>query len=640
MLVPHDSLYNFGNLSYRGRWLADDSPWNSRILGDAVANKFEYSGRYHIGLTTWDVSYGNVAVFKAASSDPLLQVRWLPESWMIVASGTAKRDSNSMDTEASMLAQSKDINLFPVNPYSTQRDGKFWDTGGLLSQYDSWKQTSPVSVHIPRLAVPAPDLDGNTAILQADGSALELYSPIRLSNGTWLSQMFSFTDAYNGLGVGYENGRRASMVPNYAGLLTDEDVQAGHIDHALALVVPSSMLARTYTGPALAFDSNSRDYSGTLPMGARLFLPGSVNLDNLGLKSTLGRMVGEAAQNYGMYVVDRGGEGVSIVGQASPQSPDLGTWTLELQQDLDAIFSASAVHEPAFVQGRMPSGTYAGVWNNGNAKSDLVRFTQVMLGDDTYKAALNNGDWRADSKLSVAPLTWSDDLATHLAWASFADVRINLSAAGLRGLAVEVIGIKRGTIVTSSGNDHVVVLSQSDGGLGKTTIKTNAGDDVVRVTAAGHSNHDDGLSHFYGTLWNAAYDGKSSSFYADLGEGNDQFYADGMAPVVVFGGAGDDNIRGGGGNDRINGGGGDDLLIGGNGNDLFIYYQRIGHDIILDFASGRDRIELHGFSRANVTASAVSKQGVSGILVSFEEGSDIFFPHVYSLSKIDVLFLT
>jgi hypothetical protein len=640
MSLVDDSLYAFKGLSYRGRWFADDSPWNARILADADAKNFTYSGKYYVGLTTWDASYGNNAVYKASNTDPASPVRWLPDSWSVVARGLAKRTGNDANIEASLLAQSQDVNLFPANPYSTQESGKFWNTGGLPLQYAAWKQTSALSAHIPLSARPAPDIDGNTAILQADGRALELYSPIRLSNGTWLSSMYSFTDAYNGLGVGYENGRRASMVPNYAGLLTEEDVRSGHIDHALALVVPPSMLSRGFTGPALAFDSDSADYSGTLPMGARLFLPGEVSLEQLGLKSVLGRMLAEAVQHYGMYIVDRGGGGISIVGQANPQSPELATWTWEVQHDLDAIFAAAAVHQPASAQGHMPSGTYAGSWSDGVAKRSLVSFAQVTLGGETYQAALNEGGWRADSKLSVTPPQWSSELATHLAWANFADVQINLAAAGQRDLAVEVIGVKRGTIVTGGGDDHVVALSQSDGRLSQTTIRTGAGDDVVRVTAAGLSNHDDSLALSFGKLWNAIYSGKTSSFHAELGSGDDQLYADGLAAVTVFGGDGNDHIRGGGGNDRLCGDAGSDLLTGGNGSDLFLFYRGSGHDTILDFTPGRDRIELHGFARMEVSASAEVRHGVSGLLIHLEQGSDIFLPHVGSLSKADVLFVS
>jgi hypothetical protein len=62
---------------------------------------------------------------------------------------------------------------------------------------------------------------------------------------------------------------------------------------------------------------------------------------------------------------------------------------------------------------------------------------------------------------------------------------------------------------------------------------------------------------------------------------------------------GDDRIDGGRGNDRIVGGGGHDLLIGGRGHDTFIFKTAnestaVSPDTILDFHSGRDKIDLHG----------------------------------------------
>jgi Ca2+-binding RTX toxin-like protein len=341
-----------------------------------------------------------------------------------------------------------------------------------------------------------------------------------------------------------------------------------------------------------------------------------------------------------MYVVDRGGGGISIVGQTDPESPELAQWNWEVQQDLDAIFAASAIHEPASAQGRMPAGSYASIWSDGWAASDPVRFVKVTIGGEAYQSALNNGGWRADSKLSLTPSNWDSDMATHLAWAGFANAQINLSAAGQRDLAVTMIGVKQGTITTGKGDDHVVVLSQSDSGYGNTTIRTSAGNDVVRVTAAGLSNQDDGLGVSYGARWNADYDGRVSAYYAELGGGNDQFYADGAARVAVHAGAGDDTIRGGSGNDRIRGGAGDDTAIGGNGADTFIFYRGDNHDVILDFDQGSDKLELHGFNRSAVTSSAIARSGIDGTLVGLENGSDIFLPNVAKILASDFVFLS
>jgi hypothetical protein len=173
-----------------------------------------------------------------------------------------------------------------------------------------------------------------------------MYSPIKLAAAQWVAEMYSFTDARNAMGVGAESGRRASMVESYAGVLRDLDVTQGYIDHALALVVPAAMLARSFTSPATAFDSGSEDYGGTLPMGARLALPPGLDIDRLGLQSSLGRQIARAAEDYGLYIVDRGGGGISILVQFMPKTPALAQWDGQVQHDLNIIVHGlHSVHE-------------------------------------------------------------------------------------------------------------------------------------------------------------------------------------------------------------------------------------------------------------------------------------------------------
>ena len=67
---------------------------------------------------------------------------------------------------------------------------------------------------------------------------------------------------------------------------------------------------------------------------------------------------------------------------------------------------------------------------------------------------------------------------------------------------------------------------------------------------------------------------------------------------VIKGRAGDDALWGGRGDDRLNGGSGKDILAGGHGCDVFVFANLSNslpgreHDIIWDFAEGRDRIDL------------------------------------------------
>jgi hypothetical protein len=145
------------------------------------------------------------------------------------------------------------------------------------------------------------------AIIQPDGSVLELYSPIFLSTGEIVCFFASFTDPA-GLGDGAENGRRASMIPNYAGIIRAGELTAGVIPHALALSVGAECLSTSAPlYPALTLDNNQSGYAGDFPMGAWLSIPAGVNLAALGLTTSIGLMIAIAIQTYGGYIVDQTG---------------------------------------------------------------------------------------------------------------------------------------------------------------------------------------------------------------------------------------------------------------------------------------------------------------------------------------------
>src|ERR1700681_2206116 len=112
---------------------------------------------------------------------------------------------------------------------------------------------------------------------------------------------------------GASNGRRASMVPSFAGLIRDGEISAGHIPHALAAMAPRSILQASAVWPAAAFDRSS-NYTGTLSMGSLLAIPATIDLTQLGL-SPQGLVIAHAAQDYGVYVVDSGGGGFTFLAE-------------------------------------------------------------------------------------------------------------------------------------------------------------------------------------------------------------------------------------------------------------------------------------------------------------------------------------
>lgn len=165
---------------------------------------------------------------------------------------------------------------------------------------------------LPAGACPSPDSDGLMAVFQPDGWVIDIYATVVLSSGQVVGTMASWIDA-RGDGTGWWNGRRASMLPSFAGLIRKGEIANGRIPHALALQLPPDMLKREAVWPAYAFDRDS-GYSGTVPMGALLAIPPAVDVEQLGL-SRPGRVIAHALQDYGAYVVDRGGKGITILSE-------------------------------------------------------------------------------------------------------------------------------------------------------------------------------------------------------------------------------------------------------------------------------------------------------------------------------------
>ena len=75
--------------------------------------------------------------------------------------------------------------------------------------------------------------------------------------------------------------------------------------------------------------------------------------------------------------------------------------------------------------------------------------------------------------------------------------------------------------------------------------------------------------------------------------GNDKLFG-GVGNDKLFGGDENDILKGNNGNDTLTGGLGNDQLTGGGGNDIFQINTGIGKDVIKDYSSRRDSIQLLG----------------------------------------------
>ena len=116
-----------------------------------------------------------------------------------------------------------------------------------------------------------------------------------------------------------------------------------------------------------------------------------------------------------------------------------------------------------------------------------------------------------------------------------------------------------------------------------------------------------------------------SSYANDL-DGSFLTFSDGSllktatAASSLTGGSGNDQLIGSTLADTLTGGSGNDLLKGGTGNDIFSYDfgQNEGHDTIVDFSDGADKISINGGTIAGVTIAAGADAGETLVTLSSE----------------------
>lgn len=144
----------------------------------------------------------------------------------------------------------------------------------------------PPSLPLPPGAQPDPRYDGWMSIIdRPNGIAYDLWRARRQDNGVIT---FQFSKAWALEGPGFSKpisveparavGARGSGLPLFAGVIGPRELQAGQIDHALAISVPG-LARRRYVQPASVTDGIGP--TRALPAGARLRLKADVELPEL-----------------------------------------------------------------------------------------------------------------------------------------------------------------------------------------------------------------------------------------------------------------------------------------------------------------------------------------------------------------------
>lgn len=177
-------------------------------------------------------------------------------------------------------------------------------------------------------------------------------------------------------------------------------------------------------------------------------------------------------------------------------------------------------------------------------------------------------------------------------------------------------GFGNDLLIGGSGNDSI------SGGPGNDTAWGGDGDDSISGSAAG----DDCL---HGNAGNDTING---------GIDNDEVWGDEGNDFLV-GNVGNDTLFGGTGNDFIRGDEGNDHLFGGEGADIFYFGKNSGTDVIHDFQTGVDDINVKGLGLTSwVKVQAVLTYDAAGAHIDVGT-NHIRVNDVTSLSASDFIFV-
>lgn len=209
------------------------------------------------------------------------------------------------------------------------------------------RPATTMTLPCPVGSMPGTDEDHIYHLRQPDGSYLELWQATRTGD-TFAALGWATGSVVTGTGVGTltaaggnNAGVRAANTSWAAGLITGPEIDAGRIDHALAVMLGYGLLSNTaWRAPATAPDNGG--HSGPIEMGTRLGIPpGTPRPAGL---SPLGVAVFDALQTYGAFVVDFAGTpypmftvDAGTVAEGDPRVRRLFTWWDGWTADMDLI---------------------------------------------------------------------------------------------------------------------------------------------------------------------------------------------------------------------------------------------------------------------------------------------------------------
>jgi hypothetical protein len=163
-------------------------------------------------------------------------------------------------------------------------------------------------VPIPSDARPAKGTDEHMVVWQPSSNTLWEFWVMHKVDGSWHAKWGGKMTDVSGSPGYYTHpsdwGGSATSLSLLGGLMRVNELKSGHIDHALAMAIPSAAAGK-FVYPAQRDDGNSKE-PNAIPEGTRFRLNPKLNIKALHLPP-MTQMIAEAAQRYGIIVRDQAG---------------------------------------------------------------------------------------------------------------------------------------------------------------------------------------------------------------------------------------------------------------------------------------------------------------------------------------------
>jgi hypothetical protein len=183
-----------------------------------------------------------------------------------------------------------------------------------------WCNLSVTGQHIPTSAQTSTGPDGHLAVLQPNGTELDMWAGQHTSNGWSAGERWTTSQTGSAADctvVHTCGGADAANFALAAGVVRPQEIAQGHIDHALAITIPDTM--QGYIACPATNGDGTHTNSGAIPEGAHVQLNPNINVQALNIPAWQ-KVIATALQQYGAYVTDTGGS-IGIYAQSNQGLP-------------------------------------------------------------------------------------------------------------------------------------------------------------------------------------------------------------------------------------------------------------------------------------------------------------------------------